>query len=245
MEKIIAIIPARMGSSRFYGKPLKLINKIPMIQRVYENVKKCPWINDVYIATCDQKIKRFIQKINGNVLMTKKTHTRASDRCAEALKKIESLKKCKYEIVLMVQGDEPMIKPAMLNKICKFMLKNKNSLVSNLITKIDTKEEFYDPNSIKIVKSNENKAIYFSRKAIPFQKNDLANAYKQVCAIPFRRDFLLKYLKLKSTPLEIIESIDMLRVIEYGYEVDLVEVKGRIQSVDTLKDLKKVEKFIR
>ena len=245
MKKIIAIIPARMGSSRFYGKPLKLINKIPMIHRVYENVKKCSWIDDVYIATCDQKIKRFIKKINGNVLMTKKTHTRASDRCAEALKKIESLKKYKYEIVLMVQGDEPMIKPAMLNKICKFMLKNKNSLVSNLITKIDTKEEFYDPNSIKIVKSNKNKAIYFSRKAIPFQKNDLANAYKQVCAIPFRRDFLLKYLKLKSTPLEIIESIDMLRVIEYGYEVDLVEVKGRIQSVDTLKDLKKVEKLIR
>ena len=245
MKKIIAIIPARMGSSRFYGKPLKLINKIPMIQRVYENVKKCSYIDDVYVATCDQEIKEFIEKIKGNVTMTKKTHTRASDRCAEALKKIESIKKNKYDIVLMVQGDEPMILPQMLNKICKFMLKNKDSLVSNLITKIDSKLEFNDPNSIKLVKSKENKAIYFSRKAIPFQKNTLKNVYKQVCAIPFKRNFLLKYLKLKSTPLEKLESIDMLRVIEYGYAVNLIEVSGKIQSVDTPKDLKRVEKLIR
>ena len=93
MKKIIAIIPARMGSSRFYGKPLKLINKIPMIQRVYENVKKCSYIDDVFVATCDEEIKEFVMKIKGNVIMTKKTHTRASDRCAEALKKIESIKK--------------------------------------------------------------------------------------------------------------------------------------------------------
>ena len=125
------------------------------------------------------------------------------------------------------------------------MLKNKDSLVSNLITKIDSKSEFNDPNSIKVVKSKENKAIYFSRKAIPFQKNTLKNVYKQVCAIPFKRNFLLKYLKLKSTPLEKLESIDMLRVIEYGYAVNLIEVNGKIQSVDTPKDLKRVEKLIR
>ena len=125
------------------------------------------------------------------------------------------------------------------------MLKNKDSLVSNLITKIDSKLEFNDPNSIKLVKSKENKAIYFSRKAIPFQKNTLKNVYKQVCAIPFKRNFLLKYLKLKSTPLEKLESIDMLRVIEYGYNVNLIEVGGKIQSVDTPKDLKRVEKLIR
>ena len=118
-------------------------------------------------------------------------------------------------------------------------------MVSNLITKIDSKSEFNDPNSIKVVKSKENKAIYFSRKAIPFQKNNLKNVYKQVCAIPFKRNFLLKYLKLKSTPLEKLESIDMLRVIEYGYAVNLIEVSGKIQSVDTQKDLKKVEKLIR
>ena len=100
-------------------------------------------------------------------------------------------------------------------------------MVSNLITKIDSKLEFNDPNSIKLVKSKENKAIYFSRKAIPFQKNTLKNVYKQVCAIPFKRNFLLKYLKLKSTPLEKLESIDMLRVIEYGYAVNLIEVNGK------------------
>ena len=137
-----------------------------------------------------------------------------------------------------------MILARMLNKICKFMLKNKNSLVSNLIAKINNKVEFNDPNSIKVVKSKENKAIYFSRKAIPFQVNNLKNVYKQVCAIPFRRDFLLKYLKLKSSPLEKLESIDMLRVIEYGYDVNLIKVSGIIQSVDTKEDLKKVEKLI-
>lgn len=245
MKKIIAIIPARMGSSRFPGKPLKLINKIPMIQRVYNNVRQCSYVDDVIVATCDKEIKNFIAHIGGLAVMTKKSHTRASDRCAEALRKIEKIKKVKYDIVLMVQGDEPLITAIMLNKICKFMLQNNKSLVSNLIVKIKNKNEFNDPNCIKVVKSNTNQAIYFSRRPIPYQERNLNNTFKQVCAIPFRRDFLLKYLRLKPSLLEKLESIDMLRVIEYGYNVNLVKVNGVVQSVDTLKDLKKVEKLIK
>ena len=115
-EKIIAIIPARMGSSRFPGKPLKKINGKPMIQIVYENVKKNKKLSDVVVATCDKAIYDFIGLIKGKVIMTSKKHKRASDRCAEALKKIEKKNKTKYDIVVMVQGDEPMINHQMINQ---------------------------------------------------------------------------------------------------------------------------------
>ena len=245
MEKIIAIIPARMGSSRFPGKPMIKIRGIPMIGRVYKNVKKCKKLDEVVVATCDKIIFDYIISINGKAIMTSKKHKRASDRCAEALLKIEKNNNIKYGIVVMVQGDEPLINSSMIINSFTPMLKDKSILVTNLLGKINSIKELEDRNSIKVVCDKKMNAIYFSREPIPTRFNNKnKNFGKQVCVIPFRRTFLLKYLKMKPTTLEKIESIDMLRIIENGFKVKMIRTNAINQSVDTPSDLKKIYKYL-
>ena len=235
-----------MGSSRFPGKPLAKINGKPMIEHVYKKVKKNKLILDVVVATCDKIIFNFIKSINGKVVMTSKKHKRASDRCFEAVKILERRKKIKYDIVVMVQGDEPMVHPNMINDAVKPMLKNKKINVVNLISDIHEKKDFYNPNFIKVVHDKNYNALYFSRSSIPhikFKKN--TNIKKQVCIIPFRRKFLIKYNKMKPTALEKIESIDMLRILENGYKVSLFKTKYFSHAVDTKEDLLKVQRYLK
>ena len=244
--KIIAIIPARMGSTRFPGKPLAKINGIPMIQHVFNNVKKNKLISNVVVATCDKIIFDFIHSINGEAIMTSKKHKRASDRCAEALKILEKRKKIKFDIVVMVQGDEPMIKPNMITQAVKPMIKNKKIDIINLISPIKNQKDFSDKNFIKVVHDKKYNAIYLSRAKIPFIKfKKNLNIKKQVCVIPFKKNFLLKYNSMKATPLEKIESIDMLRVLENGYKLHLVKTNYFSHAVDTKKDLLKIEKYLK
>ena len=244
--KIIAIIPARMGSSRFPGKPMKKINGLPMIQHVYKNVKKNKLLSNVVVATCDKIIFNFIKSINGKVVMTSKKHKRASDRCSEALKIIEKKRKIKYDVVVMVQGDEPMINSNMITQAITPMIKNKKINVVNLISPIKNGKDFNDKNFIKVVHDKKYNAIYMSRAKIPFMKfKKNLNIKKQVCVIPFKRDFLIKYNNMKPTPLEKIESIDMLRILENGYKLFLVNTNYFSQAVDTKKDLIKVQKYLK
>ena len=244
--KIISIIPARMGSSRFPGKPLAKINGIPMIQHVYNNVKKNKLISEVVVATCDKVIFDFVKSINGVAVMTSKKHKRASDRCYEAMSVLEKKRKIKYDIVVMVQGDEPMINSEMIDASVKPLLKNKKINIVNLICPINNKKDFEDPNFVKVVHDKNYNALYFSRAIIPFTKFKRGiYVRKQVCVIPFRRDFLIKYNKMKPTALEKIESIDMLRLLENGYKVFLVKTKHFAHAVDTKRDLLKVEKYMR
>ena len=244
--KIIAIIPARMGSSRFPGKPMKKINGLPMIQHVFNNVKKNKLLSNVVVATCDKIIFNFVKSINGDAIMTSQKHKRASDRCSEALKIIEKRRRIKYDIVVMIQGDEPMINSKMITQAITPMLKNSKINVVNLISPIKNEKDFNDRNFIKVVHDKKYNAIYFSRAKIPFIKfKKNLNIKKQVCIIPFRRDFLIKYNNMKPTPLEKIESIDMLRVLENGYKLFLVKTKYFSHAVDTKKDLIKVEKYLK
>ena len=244
--KIISIIPARMGSTRFPGKPLAKINGIPMIQHVYNNVKKNKLVSEVVVATCDKIIFNFIKSINGVAVMTSKKHKRASDRCYEAMLILEKRKKIKYDIVVMVQGDEPMINSKMIQDSIKPMLSDKKINVVNLISSINNKKDFEDPNFIKVVHDKNYNSLYFSRSRIPYLKFKKGmHVKKQVCVIPFRRNFLIKYNRMKPTLLEKIESIDMLRVLENGYKVFLVKTKYFSHAVDTKKDLLKVEKYMR
>ena len=243
--KTIAIIPARMGSSRFPGKPLKKILGKPMIKHVYERVSKNKIISDVYIATCDREIYQYVKSFGGNVVMTKKSHQRATDRTAEALLKIEKIKKIKFAVIVMVQGDEPMIHPNMVSESASPIIKYKKINVVNLCGKIKDKKEFNDKNCIKTVCANNNKALYFSRQAIPWLGGKKLYLRKQVCVISFRRDFLLKYIKMKPTILEKIESIDMLRILENGFDVYMAKTNHSTFAVDTIKDLKKVEKLLK
>ncbi len=242
---ILTVIPVRMGSSRFPGKPLKMIKGKPMVQRILENCKKSRITSEIIIATCDEAILNFAKSINQKVVMTSKKHSRASDRVCEAVKKIERKKRKNYDIVIMVQGDEPMVSGKMIDLATKALIKDKNINVVNLVGPINTEKELLDKNTIKVTHDKKMNAIYLSRSVIPHYKKFKKNYfYKQVCVIPFRRDFLFKYSLLSETKLEIEESIDMLRVIENGYKLKFVKIKKFTHAVDNIKDLKLVETLI-
>ena len=242
---ILALIPARMGSSRFPGKPMAKILGKPMIGHVYERVLKCDLLIKTVVATCDQEILEYIESIGGEAVMTSNHHERASDRCAEALEYIEYQDGIQYDIVVMVQGDEPMTHPDMITEAVTPMLNDPKILVTNLLGNIKSMEEFEDRNCIKVVCDQQSNAIYFSREPIPTQdKAQDVPMKKQVCIIPFTRKFLLEYTKMKPTPLEIVESVDMLRILEYGLKVKMVPTKHNTHAVDTRTDLINVEKLM-
>lgn len=244
--KVIGIIPARMASSRLPGKPLAKICGIPMIGHVYYRSKMSKTLNQVYVATCDNEIANYIESIGGKAVMTANTHERASDRTAEAMSKIEKQIRGKVGIVVMIQGDEPMVYPEMIEESIKPMLNDSSINVVNLMATLKSKEEQNDPHEVKVVVDQNSFALYFSREPIPSWKKGATSVpmLKQVCIIPFKRDFLIKFNELNSTPLEIVESVDMLRVLEHGYKVKMVLTKFDTYSVDTIDDLKKVEKLM-
>ena len=242
--KILAIIPARLNSSRFPNKPLAKILGKPMIQIVYENTIKSKKINDCYVATCDNEIHNFVLSFGGKSVLTSSSHERATERTAEALINIEKNNGKSFDIVVMVQGDEPMIKGYMIDKSIEPFI-NKNINVTNLMTKIISEEEFKDKNEPKVVVDKNNFALYFSRETIPspWQKS-FENKFKQVCAIPFRKDYLMKFNNLKPSNLESIESIDMNRILENGDKIKMVLINEYVKSVDNINDLKAVEKLL-
>ncbi len=245
--KIVGIIPARMASTRFPGKPLAKICEMPMIAHVYLRSKMCKSLDGIYVATCDKEIAEYVESIDGKVIMTSDAHKRASDRTTEAMLRIEEATGKKIDIVVMIQGDEPMLRPEMIDKAIKPMLEDDTIPVVNLVAPLKSREEEDDPNEVKVVVDLDFYALYFSREPIPSRKKaaDSFVMYKQVCIIPFRRDFLRTFNKLSPTPLEIVESIDMLRVLEHGYKVKTVLSRFDTYSVDTPDDLREVEKLIK
>lgn len=242
---ILALIPARMDSSRFPGKPMAKILGKPMIGHVYERVVKSPLLAMTVVATCDEEIFKYIESIGGKAVMTADVYERASDRCAEALLKLEAANNIKYEIVVMVQGDEPLVHPDMIAESVRPMLEDSTIQVVNLLGKISNVAEFEDRNCIKVVCDLEGNAMYFSREPIPTRyKISKVLMGKQVCIIPFRRDFLLEYTSLMPTPLEIVEAVDMMRILEHGMKVRMTPTKYQTQAVDTPDDLRRVEQLM-
>ena len=242
---ILALIPARMGSSRFPGKPMAPILGKPMIGHVYERVAQSPLLQLTAVATCDEEIFNYIESIGGIAVMTGSHHERASDRCAEALIKLEESQNTHYDIVVMVQGDEPMTHPNMIAEAVQPLLDDPEVQVTNLLGEIQNLAEFEERNCIKVVCDLNSNALYFSREPIPTRsKVDNIPMGKQVCIIPFRRDFLLEYTKMEPTPLEIAESVDMMRVLEHGYKVRMAPTRYQTHAVDTPADLTKVEKLM-
>ena len=243
--KILALIPARMGSSRFPGKPMALLRGKPMIGHVYERVAKNPLLTQTAVATCDREIAEYVQSIGGRAVMTGSHHERASDRCAEALQILERENGSPFDIVVMVQGDEPLIHPDMISEALEPMRKDPGIRVVNLLGRIESAAEFEDRNCIKVVCDLNGDALYFSREPIPTRAKTAAVPMgKQVCIIPFRRDFLLEYTRLAPTPLEIAESVDMMRVLEHGYKVRMAPTKHGSRAVDTPADLAEVERLM-
>jgi len=196
-------------------------------------------LDEVYVATCNQEIVHYIESLGGKAIMTASTHERASDRTAEALKIVEANTGQKIDIIVMLQGDEPMLMPNMIEQAVKPLIDDPSLPVSNLMSSLKSKKEWEDPNEVKVVADQNNNALYFSREPIPSNKkyDDKIQAFKQVCVIPFRRNWLIKYTELDPTPLEIIESVDMNRFLEHGLIVKLVNIDCETLAVDTKEDL--------
>jgi len=266
MVRIVAVIPARMGSSRFPGKPLAPLLGRPMIEHVVQRATMCEQLEAVYVATCDDEIRNVVEGFGGKVIMTSAAHERASDRVAEAVEVIEAGAGGSFhgsDIVLMIQGDEPMITAEMIEAAFTPMLNDETVSCVNLVRRVFAYEEFVDPNTIKVVMNSAGDALYFSRTPVPSISRtkdlpssvsgrlplDFAHAgsavFKQVCVIPFRRNFLREFARLSPTPLEQAESIDMLRVLEHGGRVRLVETDVDTHAVDTPEDLHLVEALMK
>jgi len=235
--KTVGVIPARMGSSRFPGKPLAKICGIPMIEHVYKRSALSNCLDELYIATCDHEIFNAVTQFGGKAIMTDICHERCTDRIAEAIQNVDA------DIIVNIQGDEPLVYPDMIDAAVEPMIADSSLNCVNLMAPIKNDEDFEDPNEVKVVVDLENNALYFSREPIPSKKKGAKDfvKYKQVCIIPFRRDFLFKYTSLAPTPLEIIESVDMMRVLEHGYKVRMIPTDKDTYSVDTPEDLKFVE----
>jgi 3-deoxy-manno-octulosonate cytidylyltransferase (CMP-KDO synthetase) len=238
--KIVAVIPARYKSSRFEGKPLAGILGKPMIWWVYNQVKKVDEINEVYVATDDNKIKSVCEKYSMNVVMTSKKHKTGTDRVAEVSEKIPA------DLYLNVQGDEPMIEPETIKAAIGPFLSNKDStMVSNLFTRIKDGVEVVNFTIPKVVVSDKNIGVFLSRSPIPYPKGRIDyNYYKQVCVYGFTKDALQFFASSKRGKIEEIEDIEILRFIENGWNVQYVEVDSDTVAVDTPNDLEKVIKIM-
>ena len=244
--KTICVIPARMGSSRFPNKPLIPILGMPMLGHVALRCKLEPIFSRVVVATCDNEIVEYCKSIDVESVMTSSKHERASDRIQEAVQKIEQREGIKFDSVTMVQGDEPMVTPSMLKLALGGLLSGEAPVV-NLKAKIYSTEEYLSPNCVKVVTDLLGNALYFSREPIPSSKKSKETpiSYKQVCVIPFQREFLDQYRSLNPTYLEEIESVDMMRVLEHGFKVKCVDIFEDSYPVDVPEDVARVEKALR
>jgi 3-deoxy-manno-octulosonate cytidylyltransferase (CMP-KDO synthetase) len=242
---IIGVIPARMGSTRFPGKPMKKIHGMPMIGHCYHRTAIALGVDATYVATCDIEIAEYINSIGGRAIMTSNTHTRATTRTAEALEKIEQETDEKVDIVVMVQGDEPLILPETIREVTP-EFKDKSVNIVNIMSRLTTEESFKDVNNVKVVIANNNDALYYSREPIPSPWKGWEDIprYMQTGIIAFRRDILIAFNAMKETQLEQIESIDMNRVLETGGKIRMVLTEATTIGVDVLEELNEVEKIL-
>ena len=243
--KVLALIPARLASTRFPNKPLAQILEKSMLQHIVERVQLCKEIDQVAVATCDQEIIDHIQGLGHQAIMTSDRHERASDRCAEAVSKIEVAHKTNYDIVVMVQGDEPMTDPRMLSDVLRPFTDDPNLQVVNLYADIQP-GEFASTNCVKVVMDLVGNALYMSRAPIPVSMDGIDRpSGKQLGLIAFRRQALQKFTELTPTPLEVNESVDMLRFLEHGIEIRMQRTIYRTHAVDIPSDIAEVERLMK
>ncbi|MFQ5901530.1 MAG: 3-deoxy-manno-octulosonate cytidylyltransferase [Thermodesulfobacteriota bacterium] len=234
--KIVTVIPARYSSTRFEGKPLVPINGMPMIQHVYERVRQCPLIEKTIVATDDERIIKTVKDFGGDVVLTSPLHKTGTDRLAEVAGNIEA------DIIVNVQGDEPLIKSEMLSQGIEPLINNPEIPISTLKVKIHDNREIQDPNIVKVVTDSQGYALYFSRLPIPFLRSSNGCAYfKHIGLYVYRKWFLLKFAALEPTPLEKAERLEQLRALEHGYKIKVVRTEYDTIGVDTPGDLKIIE----
>ncbi len=239
--KVLGVIPARYGSTRFEGKALADILGKPMIQRVYERAIKASNINELTVATDDQRIFDAVLGFGGKVVMTAQ-HPTGTDRIAEVAQKTDA------DIIVNIQGDEPLIEPAMIDEAIQPLLDDEKVDLSTLVHKMNSEDDYNNPNVVKVVVDRSGFAMYFSRSPIPYIKSGFSNRgtpiYRHVGLYVYRRYALLDFARTPPMPLETSEGLEQLRFLESGYRMKVVETQYRSIGVDTPSDLEKVKKII-
>jgi 3-deoxy-manno-octulosonate cytidylyltransferase (CMP-KDO synthetase) len=239
--KILGIIPARYASTRFPGKPLIDINGTSMIQRVYEQAKKCTLLSEVVVATDDDRIFSHVQSFGGVAVMTSPDHQSGTDRCAEVARQ-----HLEYDVVINIQGDEPYIDPEQIGKVAACFNSPKIELAT-LIKKINNLGELNNPNSPKVIINKLSEAIYFSRTPIPYLREfpqhewlGRFDYFKHIGIYGYRADILQKLTQLPVSSLEKAEKLEQLRWLENGYRITVAETDLETHAVDVPEDLEKL-----
>ena len=235
-----------MASGRFPGKPLAKIRSVSMVGHCFFRSKMSKFLDEVYVATCDQKIYDYAVSIGAKAIMTSDHHQMATDRVAEAARTVEAQTGVQPEIVVNIQGDQPMVFPEMIDAVVAPLLEDPTLECSTMVDHILSQEEFEDPNRIKVIMDLQGNALYFSREPIPSATKFSGDfpKYKHVALTPFRWDLLMKFSELPMTPLETVESIDYNRLLEHGYRIRVVASDIKTETVDTTVDLANVDRMM-
>lgn len=239
-KKVAVVIPARMASSRFPGKPIAKILDLPMIEHVRRRACLSSTVDDVYVATCDDEIFKAVTRHGGHALMTANTHERCTDRVEEAAKALE------HDIIVIIQGDEPLFEPVVLEILLEPMQNDDNSYCTNLLSVIRDDEDVSDIDNVKAVLDKKGFIMYFSRSPIPYLRvRNNCPMYRQTGISAFTKAFLNLYSSLPPTPLEIAESVDFLRILEHGYSIRGVIHMRKTVGVERESDIEIVEKILK
>ncbi len=243
----VGIIPARYASTRFPGKPLAILGDKTVIQRVYEQVANI--LDDVYVATDDERILKAVQDFGGNAVMTSPDHKSGTDRIEEAVNIIGK----KFDVIINIQGDEPFIQASQIETICK-CFNDKDTMIATLgrpFTANDSIKDLENPNSPKLICDNKGFAMYFSRSIIPYirgeEKENWINKFtylKHIGLYAYRANVLSEITKLPQSSLEIAESLEQLRWLQNGYRIKVGITNFETIGIDTPDDLKKAEEFL-
>ncbi len=239
-QKVLVVIPARYASTRFEGKPLAKILGRPMIYHVYSRAVKSRIADEVVVATDDERIRKCVEDFGGKAMMTSLRHQTGTDRVAEIAEKSDS------EIIVNVQGDEPLLHPEMIAQVVRPFFDNRTVNVVTLASRIIDPADFVDLMNVKVVMNIDNDVMFMSRAPIPYPKSRQNYcAYKQIGVYAFRKDYLIHFASMKQTPMEITEGIELLRVLENGQKLKGAITEHKTYSVDTPSDLAEVNKMLK
>lgn len=235
MNRAAAVIPVRYDSQRFPGKALAPILGKPMLQWVYEGVKEARQIDKVIIATDDRRILQAAQAFGAVAVMSSRDHGSGTERAAEVAQNIDN------NIIINVQGDEPLVSGRMIDSLVE-MMADKDNVMASLMTRVDEVVSINDPNMVKVAVDKDGYALYFSRSPLPYRASDFFHLHIGIYG--FQRDFLLRFPGLRPSRLERTEKLEQLRVLENGFRIRMIEVPHPALSVDTPQDIIMVEEIL-
>jgi 3-deoxy-manno-octulosonate cytidylyltransferase (CMP-KDO synthetase) len=240
----VVVIPARYESTRFPGKPLAIIAGRPMIEHVYRRAAAARQVDRVIVATDDARIAEAVAAFGGEAVMTRRDHPTGTDRLAEVAATLDC------DIVINVQGDEPLVAPSMIERAIQPFATDRSIVMTSLRTRLTSRAEYLDPNVVKVVVDSRDVALYFSRSPIPCDRDagpdapPPAAAWRHIGLYGYRRDFLGVFTRLPATPLERTERLEQLRALEHGFRIVVAETTHRAVGVDTPSDLAEVEAMV-